>query len=97
MFIFYGYMITYNSHNSNKLLIIKQLSFSSFKFSFLKFPTDYIHIIYVYIVQFCGHSHKDQSLARSRQHLTTGFTKIISGLRSVSTLDQLLINTFIFI
>jgi len=30
-------------------------------------------------------------------HLTTGFTKIISGLRSVSTLHQLLMNTFIFI
>ncbi len=36
-----------------------------------------------YIVQFCGHSHKDQSLVRGRQHLTTGFTKIISGLSSV--------------
>ncbi len=30
------------------------------------------------------------------QHLTTGFTKIISGLRSISTLHQLLMNTLLF-
>ncbi len=42
-----------------------------------------MHVIYVYIVLWT--SHKDQSLVRWRLHLTTGFTKIISGLRRVST------------
>ncbi len=67
---------------------------SSLKFSLLK-STDYIHIIYVYIVYL--HSHRDQSLVRWRQHLTSGFTEIISDLRRVSRLHQSLMNTLIFI
>ncbi len=39
-------------------------------------------------------SHRGQV---ATQHLSTGFTKIISVLRSVSILHQLLMNIFIFI
>ncbi len=46
---------------------------------------------------FCRHSHKDQLLVRWRLHFTTRFTKIIVGLRKVSTLLQLLMNIHFYL
>ncbi len=64
---------------------------------------DGLHIIYtiaiIYWFSFSSEiSHCSPEIISlvATQHLTAGFTKIISDLRSVSTLHQLLMNTLIF-
>ncbi len=84
-----GYII----HNS---LILPNFSFHLLLFLFnsltIIYIYIYIYICWLYIVQFCGHSHKDVSLVRWGQHLNTGFTKIISefktGFNMASTTDE---------
>ncbi len=89
------YMVTSNSHSSNTLFrfsLISLFHLLKCKKILSKQPTDYIHSESPVLWTF---THRLVISQLAIQHLTSGFTKIISGLRRVSILHQLLIHFYL--